>query len=66
MFFMEHDLYSDDEIKEILSLKQIAVVGMSNRITSYNVCYTKLLRTIFFAFRQQLHTLLVKVCVRDR
>lgn len=38
MFFMEHDLYSDDEIREILSLKQIAVVGMSknqNKAASY-------------------------------
>jgi len=26
---MEHDSYTDDEIKKILSLKQVAVVGMS-------------------------------------
>ena len=29
MPFMDHDSYNDEEIKDILSLKQIAVVGMS-------------------------------------
>lgn len=29
MFYMDHDSYSDDEIKEILNLKHVAVVGMS-------------------------------------
>ena len=28
-FFMEKDSYTDDEIKDILSLKRIAVIGMS-------------------------------------
>lgn len=29
IFFMEHDSFTDDEIREILSLKRVAVVGMS-------------------------------------
>jgi predicted CoA-binding protein len=29
MSFMDHDSYNDEEIKDILSLKQIAVVGIS-------------------------------------
>ena len=29
MFFMEHDDYSDDQIRDILSLKKVAVIGMS-------------------------------------
>ena len=28
-FFMEHDSYTDDEIRDILSLKHVAVIGMS-------------------------------------
>jgi predicted CoA-binding protein len=31
-FFMEKDSYTDDEIREILSLKRIAVVGMSKHV----------------------------------
>jgi predicted CoA-binding protein len=29
MFFMEQDDYSDDQIRDILSLKKVAVIGMS-------------------------------------
>ena len=29
MFFMEQDDYSDDQIREILSLKKVVVIGMS-------------------------------------
>jgi len=31
-FFMEKDSYTDDEIRDILSLKQIAVIGMSKHV----------------------------------
>lgn len=31
-FFMEKDSYTDDEIREILSLKRIAVIGMSKHV----------------------------------
>ena len=31
-FFMEKDSYTDDEIREILSLKQVAVIGMSKYV----------------------------------
>jgi len=29
MFFMEQDDYSDEQIRDILSLKKVAVIGMS-------------------------------------
>jgi uncharacterized protein len=37
VFFMDHDSYSDDEIRDILSLKQVAVIGMSKN--SYKAAY---------------------------
>ena len=33
MFFMEQDDYSDDQIREILSLKKVVVIGMSKNFS---------------------------------
>ena len=39
-------MHLDDKLKKILSENNVETYGPAYRITSYNVCYTKLLRFI--------------------